>query len=281
MNSRSTWSPSCSGPASGSSTESSPSGSSRSRCSTLRSPRTSATGGRGEEPIFRSGAASAFWRSLMRHDSSTLSAVVPVRGRSTVAGLGINPGPATSRFLGFEVQDGRRPWVPSLRYQAGGGFSPPSCRVRARLDEYRLDPLASVDAASADLYARDDDALCREIDRTPSGSHHSVIYACWRMLDQPPPTVSTSSFAGICSFIASTWLISPIVRPPWRSWSRLCIATSSVSESSEPNPSSMKSVSAVIPVGLCERRRQRYLGPRVHWRVYARLSARLCSGPGS
>src|SRR5215204_1250065 len=37
------WPPSCSGPASGCSTESSPSGSSRSRCSTLRSPRTSAT----------------------------------------------------------------------------------------------------------------------------------------------------------------------------------------------------------------------------------------------
>jgi dihydrofolate reductase len=44
--------PVCSGPASGCSTESSPSGSSRSRCSILRSPRTSATGGRGEEPIF-------------------------------------------------------------------------------------------------------------------------------------------------------------------------------------------------------------------------------------
>jgi dihydrofolate reductase len=46
---------SCSGPVSGCSTESSPSGSSRSRCSTLRSPRTSATGGRGEEPIFSLG----------------------------------------------------------------------------------------------------------------------------------------------------------------------------------------------------------------------------------
>src|SRR3954451_24741436 len=52
MNSRLTWSQSCSGPASGCSTESTPTGSSRSRCSTLRSPRTSATGGRGEETIF-------------------------------------------------------------------------------------------------------------------------------------------------------------------------------------------------------------------------------------
>src|SRR6185503_16636549 len=38
--------------AGGASTGSSPSGSSRSRCSTLRSPRTSATGGWGEEPTF-------------------------------------------------------------------------------------------------------------------------------------------------------------------------------------------------------------------------------------